>query len=292
MTYNIEMKGSESDGGWQNRTLSKVVETITTADPDVVGLQEDTDDWYEEESGSFWNKTYTNHLEDLETAGYASTNFEGYGKERLNIYYKSSKFNKEAYGTMLYVELAKKAGFTDVEPDYAEYHKADTQPQGRFFSWVVLTDKTTGVTVLVVNTHLHYKANDDNIEYAEYDDSLRAAQAKLLNAWLDSMAEQYPNQVVMGDMNNNPETPTLENLSDGLEIARDDALLKGDVGGTLASTTIYTRRDAEIFDHILYRNIEAIKYYVIDNMIDLVGGEYRYPSDHLPVYSEFICYAE
>lgn len=292
MTYNIEMKGSESDGGWQNRTLSKVVETITTADPDVVGLQEDTDDWYAEESGYLWNKTYTNHLEGLETAGYASTNFGGYGKERLNIYYKSSKFNKEAYGTMLYVELAKKAGFTDVEPDYAEYHNADTQPQGRFFSWVVLTDKTTGVTVLVVNTHLHYKANDDNIEYAEYDDSLRAAQAKLLNAWLDSMAEQYPNQVVMGDMNNNPATQTLVNLSDGLEIARDDAWYKGDVGGTLASTTIYTRRDPEIFDHILYRNIEAIKYYVIDNKIDLVDGEYRYPSDHLPVYSEFICYAE
>ena len=148
------------------------------------------------------------------------------------------------------------------------------------------------MTVLVVNTHLHYKANDNNIEYAEYDDSLRAAQAKLLNAWLDSMAEQYPNQVVMGDMNNNPATQTLENLSDGLEIARDDALLKGDVGGTLASTSSYVERQDYIFDHVLYRNIVATEYSVIDNKIDLVGDVYRYPSDHLPVYSEFICYAE
>ena len=292
MSYNIEMKGSDSDGGWCGRDTSKVVSTVVDAAVDVVGFQEDDDTWYKD--GAWLFSSGTNHLKGLETAGYATTNFAGYGKERLNIYYKADKFTKVTSGTMLYVDLAKTEGFTDVEPNYAEYHEADTQKKGRFFSYVVLTDKTSGVTYLIVNTHLHYMAHktEDEAMNDAINLNLRAAQAALLNAWMDSMLEQYPNQVVMGDLNNTPGTKTVNNLSDGMSIARDGAKHKGDTGGTLCSSTDYVRRDSYVFDHIMYRNLTANYYSVINNLVDEVDGVMRYPSDHLPVVTEFIYYVE
>ena len=283
------MKGSDSDGGWQGRNTSTVVKTITDASPDVVCFQEDDDSWYKD--GAWFLSSGTNHLADLtKKAGYTSTNFAGYGNERLNIFYKTSKFNFVTSGTMLYKDLANTDGFKDVEPNYNEYHDADTQKQGRFFSYVVLEDKTTGAIVLVANTHLHYMAHETDDEQVNdaINMNLRVAQAKLLNAWLDSMAEQYPNQVVVGDMNNTPGTQTINALAEDMQIARDTARIVGDNGGTLASTSNYTRRDSEIFDHIIYRTMTAFSYTVIDNKIDEVNGEMRYPSDHLPVWVELV----
>lgn len=286
MTYNIEMK--RSDDGWADRTLSKVVETITTANPDVVGLQEDTDDWYAESSGILgWTKT--NHLEGLETAGYTYTNFSSNGDdERLNIFYKADKFNYVTSGRKVFKNLES----TVDAPDGVDMSR---DSQGRMFSYVVLEDKDTGAVVLIVNTHLHWRKNSNDNGGSNENALVRQYEARILRKWLDDMAEDYPNQIVMGDMNDTPgDTPLLEytNGEGGFMPAMDGALLKGDVGNTLVSTSNYVERQDYIFDHVLYRNIVATEYSVIDNKIDLVGDVYRYPSDHLPVYSEFICYAE
>lgn len=285
MTYNIEMK--RSDDGWADRTLSKVVETITTANPDVVGLQEDSNDWYAESSGILgWTKT--NHLEGLETAGYTSTNFSDNKNERLNIFYKTDKFN---YITSNRISFKDRASTVEA-PEGVDMSR---DGQGRMFSYVVLEDKTTGAVILVVNTHLHWRKDSEDNGASNENTLVRQYEARILRKWLDDMAEDYPNQIVMGDMNDTPgDTPLLEytNGEGGFTHAMDGALLKGDVGNTLVSTSSYVDRQDYIFDHVLYRNIVAAEYSVIDNKIDLVGGEYRYPSDHLPVYSEFICYAE
>ena len=81
-------------------------------------------------------------------------------------------------------------------------------------------------------------------------------------------------------------------MAAALAVARDTARIIGDNGGTLASTSNYTRRDSEIFDHIIYRTMTAFSYTVIDNKIDEVNGEMRYPSDHLPVYAKFVLKAQ
>ena len=163
--------------------------------------------------------------------------------------------------------------------------------KGRMFSYVVLQDKASGVVFLIVNTHLHYGEGTGSAAKFDDDDLVRDYQARLLRAWLDDMAEEYPNQIAMGDMNATPDTTTIAEFSmnDGLSFARNDALVKGDTAGTLASTSSYTVRQQYVFDHIIYRNMDADEYTVVDNMVDEVNGEMRYASDHLPVYAKFTC---
>ena len=163
--------------------------------------------------------------------------------------------------------------------------------KGRMFSYVVLEDKATGAIVLVVNTHLHYGDGTDS-KYVD-DHLVRDYQARILRAWLDDMKELYPNQIVMGDMNATPTTTTISEFrgNNGFEFAKDTALVKGDVGGTLCSTSDYVTRDKYVFDHIAYRNVLAVEYTVINNKVDEVNGEMRYPSDHLPVMAKFVCTA-
>lgn len=291
MTYNIEMK--RDDDGWADRDLDKVVETITTAAPDVVGLQEDTDDWYAESTN--WGLSKTNHLAGLETAGYTSTNFSNSKYERLNIFYKSDKLRLIKSGRETFEELIE-GEYSYIEgPDGVDMSR---DRQGRMFSYAIFEfldeeDNGTGETVLVVNTHLHWRRSSSEEGSSKENALVRQYESRVLRAWLDDMAQAYPTQVVMGDMNDTPGDPPLDEFTDGnggFEDARVEALNKVDTGGTLASTSTYADRDTYVFDHILYRNMTAVKYSVIDNKVD--ANDTRYPSDHLPVISKFVCYAE
>jgi len=170
---------------------------------------------------------------------------------------------------------------------------------GRFFSYAVLQDKTTGEVILFVNAHLHYGDGTGSGETYDDDHLLREYQSRLLAAWLADEAAQYPTQILTGDMNAHVSSPkgkvVLSGYSDsGLSFARNEALIAPDTGGTTASTSDYVRRDPYVFDHVLFRNAEALEYTVINNMVDPVVDEetgetvMRYPSDHIPVYAKFI----
>ena len=293
MTYNIE---ASKDDGWGGRDISKAISTIVNAIPDVVGLQEDDKEW--RDSGCYSSLT---------SAGYTRIAFEGNGDEHLDIFYKTDKFELRLSGYNFYTKLASgdlkdvPANGADMSVDEAgdKEYVIFGDRKGRMFSYAVLEDKATGAVVLVVNTHLHYGDGtggdtSDGGKYAD-DNRLRDYQARLLRAWLDSMVEQYPIQIVMGDMNAHPSGAgnlTLEEYTkdSGLKAARDTALLKGDLGGTLTSSSTYNTRDQWVFDHVFYRNATAVEYYVVNNKVD--ASNTRYPSDHLPVYSKFTCYAE
>lgn len=278
LSYNIEMK--RSDDGWADRTLSKVVETITAANPDVVALQEDTKEWYAEESN--WGLTKTNHLKGLENAGYASTNFDG-SDERLNIFWKANKFSYVTKGRYAYKDLVD----TVVAPDGADMSRDN---EGRRFSYVVLKDNA-GKEILVVNTHLHFRKDSDDENGTPENDAVRQYEARILRKWLDDMKTKYPNQIVVGDMNNTPTTATISEYTNGEEgftSAMDGALIVADNDATLVSSSTYVDRDKYIFDYVLYRNVEAREYTVIENKIDEVNDVMRYPSDHLPVYAKFL----
>ena len=279
MTYNIRIPGNaESEG----RDLSKAIGTITAANPDVIGLQEDDANLNVSAlTGSYY------HLEGNHN-----------GDEYLDIFYKKEKFKEcTVTGTVLYKELAKE--HTEVPSNGADLtldEKGDFNwelfdEKGRFFRYAVL-ETSDGIKVLVVNTHLHYGGTSPSDTQHH---SVRIYQIRLLCKWLDEMKAQYPNQIVMGDMNadygdNNGNTLTVF-TDNGLTFARDTALVKGDVGATLVLQSTYADRDHDyVFDHILYRNVKAMGYTVIANKND--ADNTRYPSDHLPVISEFICYAE
>lgn len=300
MTYNVEVKHSASNGGWESRNPTTAIQTVINANPDIVGFQEDGDDW-------------DSYLAELKNNGYANIsskynggwlNSWGNGWENVDIYYKEAKFEYITSGFEFYKEIAEEypnvddgGANMDIDKNGDDQFWWSDDAKGRMFSYVVLKDNDSGAIILVVNTHLHYGDGTGSEEKHQDDHILREYQARLMCAWLEDMKAEYPNQIVIGDMNaaptsNNGKRVINEFTNSGLIFARDEAFLKGDVGGTLASTSTYKSRDQYVFDHILYRNMTAVEYSVINNMVDEVDGEMRYPSDHLPVIAKFICYAE
>ena len=280
MTYNIRMpQQAESEG----RDLSVAIATIKSANPDIIGLQEDDEGL----------EVYVSALDD----SYYRLSGNSNGSEYLDIYYKKDKFSlyNNQTGTVYYKDLAKT--FTNVDANGAKISDdhAGTESgfinktyAGRFLRYAVLQSKD-GVRILVVNTHLHYRKDSNGPTDA--DKLLRVYQAKLLCAWLESMETDYPNQIVLGDLNQTPSKFGSTFNDGGLTHARDIALVKGDVGATLVLQSTYADRDHDyVYDYILYKNVRAVAYTVIANKNDADGT--RYPSDHLPVIAEFICYAE
>ena len=278
MTYNIEVK--DDDNGWEGRDPSKVVETITTYNPDVLGLQEDDGDW----------DSYLSALK-----GYSCYKSGGNGNENLAIYYKSDKFTLVTSGIGYYKKLAKE--YTDIDAKGADL-SLDSKGNwdfsvldeiGRFFRYVVLEDDN-GVQYLVVNTHLHYGKGTGS-KYPD-DELLRDYQTRLLRRWLDNMSADYSNQIVMGDMNATPGTQTIAELTsnDGLVTSKQSATVKYDWGGTIVSGGHETR-DPWKFDYVLYtdENMQAVEYSVINNEYD--DANYTsYPADHLPVMAKIVYY--
>lgn len=304
MTYNVE-RTDDDDNPWDSRNPQTAIDTIIAKNPDILGVQEDGKEWYK---GGFLNLQNV-YLSKLTDEGYSCYSTGGNGWENLNIFYKTERFTLKSSGLVFFKKLNDNPEYValnteGVDMDLDTLGDKETvggveRDKGRMFSYVVLVDKSTGIEFLVVNTHFHYGATGKD---ATDHNNMREYQARILRYWLenDEVAKQYSNLIVMGDLNTDPYNsngwgrPAMEELTDngGLTLVRDTALLKGDVGGTLASTSTYKSRDQYVFDHILYRNMTAVEYSVINNMVDEVDGEMRYPSDHLPVMAKFICYAE
>ena len=291
MTYNVEVKDDEGDP-WDARTPQTAVNTILSTDSDVVGLQEDASEW-------------NSYLSALTSYGYSRYKTGGNGSESLDIFYKTDRFELLSSGLKFYKKLAE--AYPSVPANGADMTKDKQgdkdglfgltgEHKGRMFSYVILKDKATGAEILVVNTHLHYGSTESS---ATEHHLLREYQARLLRTWLDEMVGEYPNQIVMGDLNadyvSSSRGATAINeltANGGLALARETANNRTDIGGTLASSSNYVDRDKYVFDHILYRNVTAEYYSVVNNKVDEVDGVMRYPSDHLPVVAVFKCSAE
>ena len=98
MTYNIRMpQQAESEG----RDLSVAIATIKSANPDIIGLQEDDEGL----------EVYVSALDD----SYYRLSGNSNGSEYLDIYYKKDKFSlyNNQTGTVYYKDLAKT--FTNVD---------------------------------------------------------------------------------------------------------------------------------------------------------------------------------
>ena len=243
MSYNLEYKRSnDANEVWEGRDPATAVKTIIDANPDIVDLQEDTEDW-------------NDYLAVLESKGYA--NLAGdrkYNKYKFgngwafnDIYYKTDKFNLLDSGWKSFKNIAKTYTIEGYEGT-----NMSIDNQGDAEGW--FSDEDIGRT-------FSYAVTDDMNAHVSSTNGKR-----VLNGFADSE----------------------------LSFARDEAIVTGDTAGTLASSSNYTRRDSEVFDHIIYRNVTAVEYTVINNLVDEYvngGGEtvMRYPSDHLPVYATFIC---
>lgn len=288
MTYNIRTYGDAdsiwesifgTNEGWDGRDPDLALETIIELMPDVVGLQEDDENLYDE---------YKDVPEIAQY--YERLNANGNGNEGNEIMYKKDMFTLIATGTERYKELAKVYADEDnvINADFSVDTKGDNEV-GRFFRWAIL--EKDGVQFLVVNTHLHYTAKDTAVSDA-VNKNLRKAQATLIRLWLAEMASTCSNQIVMGDMNAQGDSQEmkygLRNGTGSLDLAADNAIIKVDVGGTLVSEG-FVERQPWVYDHIFFsgETLIASEYAVVDNYD--VGAPTNYPSDHLPVVAKFIC---
>ncbi len=307
LTYNLEYK---RDDAWEGRNPANAVQIILDVNPDVVGLQEDTEDW-NDYLAVLENKGYANIAGDRE---YKWSNKFGNGWAFNDIYYKTEKFTLVTSGWDSFKNLAKTytiEGYEGTDMSIDSQGDAEgwfsSEDIGRTFSYAVLKDNTTGEVILFVNTHLHYgDGTSSSDEKCADDHVLREYQSRLLAAWMKDQEAQYPTQILTGDMNahinSNNGKAVLNGYSEsGLSFARDEACITGDTGGTLASSSNYVGRDEYVFDHILFRNTEALTYTVVNVMNDpgtvtetdeetgeeVVKDVMRYPSDHIPVYATF-----
>ena len=287
MTYNIRAYGDADNiwdqifgdyEGWAGREPKYALETITELMPDIVGLQEDDKYLYDEYS----------KVPALE-ANYVRYNAGGNGNENNEILVKKGITVLES-GTVYYKEY--KENHLDDENIYGAEWDKDTKGdnnKGRFFRWVLV--EKNGVKFLVVNTHLHYKASDTSESSDPINKNLRKGQATLIRLWLAENIDKTANQIVMGDMNAQGDAQEMKygilNGTGSLDHARDNAILKGDLGGTLVDES-FTARQEWVYDHIFYNGdaLTADEYSVVDNY-DASPAPTKYPSDHLPVVAKF-----
>ena len=269
MTYNIK---SENEG----QTTENAYDTIVKINPDVVCLQED--------------ETQIINAIVARNSDYKALKSDGNSDECNSILYNSKKFTVVQDGVVYYKDIAK--NYSDNSAVAAADFGMDRE--NRFFRWAILKD-SNGVEYLVVNTHLHYREGAknewpdyyDNDPHSDANKAVRAAQIMLLKLWLSE--QTVDNQIVVGDMNCHISSDVYRLFASGervLDSARDDAIFKGDVGGT--DTNDYVERNEWIWDHIFYDDstVVALEYSVIDNAYE--NEELPYPSDHLPVYAKFI----
>ena len=287
MTYNIRAYGDADNiwdqmfgnyEGWAGREPKYALETITELMPDVVGLQEDDSKLYAEYS----------KVPALE-ANYVRYNAGGNGNENNEILVKKGITVLDS-GTVYFKEY--KENHLDDENIYGAEWDKDTKGdnnKGRFFRWVLV--EKNGVKFLVVNTHLHYKASDTSASSDPINKNLRKGQATLIRLWLAENIDKTANQIVMGDMNAQGDAQEMKygilNGTGSLDHARDNAILKGDLGGTLVNES-FTAREEWVYDHIFFNGdaLTADEYSVVDNY-DEAPAPTKYPSDHLPVVAKF-----
>ena len=272
MSYNIEVYASS--GGWEGRNPAKAIATVVEQAPDIVGFQEVNSQWNQMLDNLAQNNGYTR------LKGSATTD----SFERNEIFYKTDKFNKLAEGTMTF-----KKAVTDLNVPNTENADQSLDKHGRVFHYVALEQITTGKKILVVNTHLHYGGTGEG---HEEDDKVRRLEIRALIAWLETQLTEYPNQIVMGDMNSHYKGTGQGSVNMGLFTSAgylrtsDTAEVTDDVGGTLATGNDRATRPQYIFDYILTKgsHLKTAYYTVVNNRID--NNNTSYPSDHIPVLAQ------
>ncbi|MBO4283157.1 MAG: endonuclease/exonuclease/phosphatase family protein [Clostridia bacterium] len=291
MSYNVEVYHLDSPDGWRGRNPKKALNTVLSNSPDIVGLQEvdfawDTSEWDEPEYQMMLSTFATVGGYTRLTGSYTTaSNFE-----KNEIFYKTSKFNLISEGTRSFYQTAIDLSVPNTEGADQSLDSAIR----RVFHYAVLQEIASGKTILVVNTHLHYGATGNG---AQEHDKLRRYEIRTLLAWLQTQEANYPNQIVLGDMNAHYTSPNggAESMNlffnSGYERTSATAEVKRDVGGT-TTRAVRTIRQPYIFDYILNKGTVETRYYtVVDNKIDYnSNNDLSYPSDHLPILAKMTLY--
>ena len=230
-----------------------VIANLREAMPDVFCLQEANLDWVERIAAALPEYAYVGRGRDAEeTAG-----------EYSPVFYKTEKYTLEKGGTFW---------FSDT-PDAPS--RTWGSRYNRICSWAVLTEKESGFSFAVFNSHW------DHLSIVSSNRS-----ASLLLEKAAAYAPDLP-VVITGDFNCKNNTVAYKTLIDGGFVDSMEVSPETDDTGTFHGYYKISTKGELPIDHILFLAARgcAKRYRVITSKID--GA---YPSDHFPISAELELY--
>jgi endonuclease/exonuclease/phosphatase family metal-dependent hydrolase len=257
LTFNIRYD-NPSDGAfsWKNRK-AMVFHVLESNRPDIAGLQEALKGQVDEIARALPGYTYSGVGRD---DGAAQGEFSP-------IFYDSVRFKRKDGATFWLSE-------TPDKPGSKSWNAACT----RIVTWIKLYDRHYGKTIFVFNTHFDHASEEARIESAKY----LISQIKRIAG----------NEIVilMGDFNSNESDQAYHILTDPTSAyplcnSREIAGKKSE-GPAYSFVGFPFHPDADgIIDFIFISKSSSLKVRK-NRVIDYHKGD-KYPSDHLPVLTEF-----
>lgn len=248
MSYNIRYD-NPGDGlnAWPVRR-DFLADQIRSAGPDILGIQESLPHQVAWLAGSLTDYANVGVGRDENGAGESTT-----------IFYRSNRFELQSSGMFWLSDT----------PD--QLSKGWDAAIRRICTWAVLTDKSTGRHVMVMNTHFDHVGVEARKRSAE----LIVKKATKLNP------KNYP-VIIMGDFNSTPDSDAVKILASSFSDARQAASNR-----SLPQEGSYNAFDSaspatQLIDHVFVS--KSIRVNRFNMLVDL--RESRYPSDHFPVVAE------
>lgn len=249
MTYNIKY-ATENDGknSWSERK-EHITNQLKFYEPEILGVQEAL---YEQ------LQHFTSQLDNYEYIG-VGRNEGGNEGEFSAIFYDREQFEVQEEGTFWLSETPEKPskGWDAAYPRICTYGLFEKKDSGREF--------------YVFNTHFDHMG-----------EQAREESAKLIIEKIEEINKKALPVILMGDFNLEPETASIQFLSEKLNDSKKVAAKvafgpEGTFNGYRFEEPV-TRRIDYIFTD---ENFSVFKYAVLSDSKDL-----KYPSDHLPVLVE------
>lgn len=216
--------------------------------PDIIGTQEVTPEW-NEYFEDFFQNTY---------------DMVGCSREGENATHGE-------WGTILYrrdrFKLLDSGNFWLSKTPY-EVSSIDGSLCNRICTWALLTDKNTGKTFVIANTHLDHSTDD-----------IRKRQLYYLFKELSDLMKQYP-IFLTGDFNTNPGSVV---YADAVEKLRDPYISADENRSSVDHTFHNYGHNGSLIDYCFFdKRADALWYKIADEQF---GG---YVSDHYAVLVEAI----
>ena len=252
MTYNIRYSTPNDGENWWELRKEWVAEVISSASPDIFGIQEGLDSQVQ-----FLDSTLTDY------------SFVGVGRddgvkagEYAAIFYKKEDLEVIDRGTFWLSE-------TPYKPSFgwgANYRRVVT--------WARFKSKNSGQTILALNAHLDHETP-----------LARTNGVKLILARIKEWYNLEANLpvVLMGDFNAKPEDEPIEIITSELKDSRIVSEIKpaGPIGTFNGFDTSHPLDNR--IDYIFVNQFISVNSYVVN----AESRDNKTPSDHLPVFISF-----
>ena len=249
MSYNIRM-GVAKDGtnSWEYRYPATAL-MLQDQMPDVFGVQE---------AFEFQIRFIEDNFADYDSVGVGRDNGKSEG-EFMSIFWNKKTVKMVKWGTFWLSETPEKPS------------KGWDAACKRTATWALMKDKNTGKMFYFVNTHLDHRGSE-----------ARRQGLNLIVSRIDEINQKGYPMVLTGDFNMKPDDAALTGLEQRMQSARKIAP-KTDNHATL---NLWGKGKADmVIDYIYVSGFSACPEY---HTVNEKYGQWKYISDHYPVYAKLI----